>query len=283
MKRNDTFRIALLALLLLGVRQTGYAQTTIPDVAWEVANWPGFRPGVIPFTSQTQETSGEDWAYDVELSRNTSGAPDGYIFAGYTTGPGSSFDGTCFSVNSLKSGARPKMFKTDLQGKVLWYKVYGGASDTRGTGGGVGEINAVIQTADGGYLGVGYSRNYGPALAYNPTGPTPSPALSEPPQSIGRTECPTYNGRNTRDRRIYVVKVDPSGNVQWEYLYGTFPNFNIDRGAIRFGRLPIAMRGTWLRPLMGVTASWEIRLTTTQHFQSRISLIRIQPPLSLAI
>ncbi|ARA94500.1 hypothetical protein AWN76_015935 [Rhodothermaceae bacterium RA] len=160
-----------------------------------MATWAPWKPGGA---TQVQDSTGEDWAYDIEISYS-GGSPDGYIYAGYTTFPGYQFPSGSWSCTNLTKGCSiPKLFKTDLEGNLLWYKHY---SENEG------ELTAVIQTSDGGYLAVGRSREWDTRLTYyGKTSSTSNLSCSSNCQSL--------------PRNIYAVKTEADGTVEWEKLYG---------------------------------------------------------------
>jgi hypothetical protein len=191
-------RLLSLLLILLGVAlPLQPLQAQEPAVQWEMATWSPTRPGG---SAQTQATSGEDWAYDVAVSY-TNGVADGYIVSGYSTFQGVYYPTPapgCFLCpdNSFAGCSKAKLFKTDLNGKLLWYHDYGQSA---------AELYAVIQTLDGGYLAVG--RTYQRGLTYY------SPNHLE---GISLNSC---SANHTR-RNAYVVKVGSDGTVVWEKSYG---------------------------------------------------------------
>jgi len=69
------------------------------------------------------------------------------------------------------------LIKTDAAGNKLWDKTYGGVKDD--------EAHAVIQTADRGYIIVGYTAS---------------------------------SGAGSKD--VWLIKTDSSGNDQWKRTYG---------------------------------------------------------------
>lgn len=192
-----TIRIVI-ALAVLAVPIILYAQEQEPEAHWEMATWAPRNPDGMP---QTQDTSGEDWAYDVAVSYS-GGSPDGYVYAGYTTFPDYPFlggGGPCLAQHLTKGCARPKLFKTDLNGNLLWYEHY-----TKNEG----DLKAVIPISGGGYLAVGRSREWDNRLTYyGKTASTNSLTCS--------SGCP---------RNIYAIKVDASGTKVWEKLYGIVDN-----------------------------------------------------------
>jgi hypothetical protein len=191
-------RLLSLLLILQGVAlPLQPLQAQEPAVQWEMATWSPTRPGG---SAQTQATSGEDWAYDVAVSY-TNGVADGYIISGYSTFQGVYYPTPapgCFLCpdNSFEGCSKAKLFKTDLNGKLLWYHDYGQSA---------AELYAVIQTLDGGYLAVG--RTYQRGLTYY------SPNHLE---GISLNSC---SANHTR-RNAYVVKIGSDGTVVWEKSYG---------------------------------------------------------------
>jgi len=75
--------------------------------------------------------------------------------------------------------------KTDSSGDMLWSRVYGGTGNDG--------ASSVIQTSDGGYALIGYTYSYGAGQ----------------PSSSG-----------TGQSNVWLVKTDPSGNMQWSKPYG---------------------------------------------------------------
>jgi hypothetical protein len=109
--------------------------------------------------NQTYGGTGTD--FDYRLIHTADG---GYAMAGYT--------------NSFGAGGMDCwLVKTDALGNMQWNQTYGG------TGGDYG--SRVLQTADGGYVMIGYTSSFG----------------------AGGTD-------------FYVVKTDAAGNVQWNQTYG---------------------------------------------------------------
>jgi len=132
--------------------------------------------------------------------------------------------------------------KLDSAGNTEWSKVYDGDDDD--------EATSVLQTSDGGYIIAGYTKttnNLGdiptatPGIKYwilkldasgNTTwSKTYSGSLSNFARSIIQTADGGYivagdsysdaeNYEGSRDYDYYVIKIDSSGNVQWQKKYG---------------------------------------------------------------
>src|SRR5690606_341982 len=75
------------------------------------------------------------------------------------------------------------IFKTDVENNLLWSKTYGGSNDDRAT--------KIISTTDGGFAVLGYSRS---------------------------TDGDVSNNNGFYD--YWLLKLDASGNLQWEKCYG---------------------------------------------------------------
>ncbi|AXT52046.1 hypothetical protein D1818_14810 [Aquimarina sp. BL5] len=104
------------------------------------------------------------------------------------------------------------VLKISPEGTVVWSKTYGGTGDDRG--------QRVIKTNDGGYALVGYSRS----------------ADGDVSENAGLQD-------------YWMVKIDASGNLQWEKSFG-FPG--IDRA---FSIVQTADNGYFLTGFLDVTAS----------------------------
>jgi hypothetical protein len=74
--------------------------------------------------------------------------------------------------------------KLDASGTIIWKKTYGGASDD--------VANSIIETIDGGFLVAGYSNSN--------DGDTP--------------------GNNQGGSDVWLIKLDNSGNIEWQKQYG---------------------------------------------------------------
>jgi len=191
-----------------------------PAVEWRNTSWYPIHPATQAPISHA--ASSEDWWY----GHNNSYKDDllnGYICVGYskfaTTGPDAwvpteaSYDG-CYDGGS---GIRVTMGLISPNGQeVVWTKAY---SD--------GELYSVLQTDDGGYIAVGRSmstrKNDGSDLIYNPTSSGTTDHFSE---SAGHCNLGgVYEDHEFSVRHGYVIRVDASGNVVWEYIYG-YPDFS---------------------------------------------------------
>ena len=115
--------------------------------------------GVKPSWTKTYGGSYDDCGYSVNQT-----ADGGYIIVGVTYSYG-------------VGGSDAWVVKTDAYGNVRWQKSYGGVADDGGL--------AIIQTKDGGYVMVGYTRSY---------------------------------GRGSED--VWVVKMDANGDIEWQKAYG---------------------------------------------------------------
>ncbi|RYE13050.1 MAG: hypothetical protein EOP51_30425 [Sphingobacteriales bacterium] len=106
----------------------------------------------------------------------------GYIAAGYTTSSNSGGVSGIFS----NGNADAWIVKLDIAGNVQWQKLLGGsASDV---------VNSIIQTPDGGYIGVGTSAS----------------------SNTGTLLGVSNNGGDD----VWVIKMDIAGNLEWQRLLG---------------------------------------------------------------
>jgi len=118
--------------------------------------------------------SEDDTFHDV-----TATSDGGFIALGYSQ----SIDGDI--IDNISQVNMYWLVKTDSEGNIQWSKTYGGTDDDRG--------EQIIQTSDGGYAMIGYSRS------------------SDGDVSI-----------NEGFQDHWVVKLDAQGEIQWEKSYG-FP------------------------------------------------------------
>ncbi len=206
---------------LLSFSQSG----VIPPTQWHRSDWFPEHPVNGP---QTQDESGDEWWYDHKTSRDINGDINGFVCAGYMTGRNYFYDETLDDgvyVSSAGTTWDCKYFETQnnqrgslfaamglvsVDGKRLeWYKKFS-----------LGTFFKVIQLDDGSYVGVGESKATrdvsGDPLYYNPGQyPYPDNYFSSGDETTGFKS------------HIYVVKVDNSGNLLWEYIYG-MQNFYTD-------------------------------------------------------
>ncbi len=101
---------------------------------------------------------------------------------------------------SLLSGQPPVagpfnalVIKTDANGNELWTRIYGGA--------GRDEAKGVTPTQDGNYLIIGYAQSYGGQTSTNPDG-------------------------NYQLEDLFLIKVDPNGNILWQKAKGNRPTIS---------------------------------------------------------
>jgi hypothetical protein len=206
----------LVLTIFVFVALHGFSQA--PGVEWEYSYWAPTHP---INGSQTSNESGEDWFYDHKISLNALGKANGYICAGYSTyveWAAEEVNG-CYSNNPL-GNEECRHFETinnrrgsnlavislvDLNGGIVWYKTY-----TEGW------FYKVIQTSDGGYLGIGPTQSTkdenGLPLHYNPN------------QTTGNLTDNFSDGsactKGIERRKVSLVKTDANGNIQWQYIYG---------------------------------------------------------------
>lgn len=114
--------------------------------------------GVLEW-SQTYGTEAFDMGHDIGQTTD-----DGYIIFGYTESYGA-------------AGRDVQLIKTDDAGHTVWIQTFGGSGEDRAVRG--------LQTADGGYLAVGYTRSYG----------------------AGNWD-------------VYLLRTDPDGHELWVQVFG---------------------------------------------------------------
>jgi len=140
----------------------------------------------------------------------------GYVLAGYTT--------------SFGAGAADGRFiKVDSSGNLLWSQTYGGT--------GVDDIVSMVKTSDGGYALVGFTRSFGAGgtdfwlvkvdsegvLQWNKTygGPSDDSAHTVIQTSDGGYALAGFtNSFGQGDKDFWLVKVDSSGNMDWNKTFG---------------------------------------------------------------
>ncbi len=130
----------------------------------------------------------------------------GYVFAGYTQ----SIDGDI--TDKTASDSDFWVLKLSTDGETLWTKTYGGTGDDR--------AEKIINTTDGGYALVGYSRS--------------------------ADEDATVNA-GLQD--YWIVKIDAEGTIQWEKSFGFA---GIDRA---FSLIQTQDGGYFITGFLDVTAS----------------------------
>jgi hypothetical protein len=140
----------------------------------------------------------------------------GYIFSGYTGSYGA-------------GGYDVWLVKTDSVGNVDWNKTYGGALDDRATD--------MCKTSDGGYAIAGYTYSFGAGgtdfwlIKVNATGDvqwnkTYGGTGNDQPYFVAQTNDGGYaltgqtNSTGAGDLDIWLVKVNATGNMQWNKTYG---------------------------------------------------------------
>lgn len=158
--------------------------------------------------SKTFGTTGVEVGYSIQ--RTTDG---GYIVAGSTTSYGGGLDDVY-------------LIKLDVNGTAEWTKTFGG--------GGVEVGREVKQTADGGYVIVGYS---GTSAAFdifliktdNKGGTEWTKMIGGSGFDVGNSIKETVDGYiiagetssiGSGDSDFYLVKTDISGNVKWQKAFG---------------------------------------------------------------
>lgn len=216
------YKKKLLTAILVGFIKFTFAQA--PAIDWQYEYWAPTNPGTG--LTQTQNQSGEDWFYYHKSSLDANLEQNGSICAGYSNfvnyyGPETAdgcYDrpvGTSYNCNDFESPGNKKgnvlsaMSLLDINGSTVWFKLCL-----------EGWFYKVIQTSDGGYVGVGPTRATqdlsGNPLYYNPnqTSGHVTDAFT-----VSGGSC-THGGASGNKRKIQLVKLDRNGNLVWQYIYG---------------------------------------------------------------
>jgi uncharacterized delta-60 repeat protein len=161
---------------------------------------------------KTYGGAGEDWAWSIQQTSD-----GGYIVGGWTTSYGAGMDDAW-------------VLKLNSTGGVTWQKTYGGIYDDR--------VYSVQQTSDGGYIVAGYTDSSGDGqndhiwvLKLNSTGgvtwqKTYGGSSSDEAYSVKQTSDGGYivagwtYSFGPGSINIWVLKLDPTGNVTWQKAYG---------------------------------------------------------------
>ncbi|MFZ4798599.1 MAG: T9SS type A sorting domain-containing protein [Bacteroidia bacterium] len=218
-------KLIICCMLLIGFTKC-YAQNPIypipPALEWQKSYWPTTRPvmGSSTFVNQTRAESGEDWFYSVAKSKEN-GVQNGYIGSGYNSYPNwkviettgcldYEFTNECDEfeeTNHNKGMTIGQISFIDIDGNKLWHKNLK-----------QGELTNVIQTNDGNYLAVGTTMAT-EGVGYNPSTGNINGNFFKKRDEINNIdhEC----GSSYRNqRKAYLVKVKPNGEIIWQFIYG---------------------------------------------------------------
>jgi hypothetical protein len=171
------------------------------------------------WSKQYGSNTEEETAYSMESTSD-----GGYILAGRTTFPGAgNYD---VWVVKLNAG-----------GSLIWHKIFGGADED--------VARSVQPTADGGYVVAGWTRSFGAAgydvwvvkLASSGDiswqkrygGPNEDKAFSIVQAADGGYAVAGSTNSWGGGGDIWVLKLDPGGNISWQRSYGSAYGF--DRGS----------------------------------------------------
>ncbi|MBN2100197.1 MAG: fibronectin type III domain-containing protein [Dehalococcoidia bacterium] len=159
--------------------------------------------------SKTFGGSSGDYAYSVQQTSD-----GGYVMTGYTNSYG-------------VGGSDVWLIKTNASGTVEWDETYGGSDDDCGF--------SVQQTADGGYVIVGYTNSYGAGLSDVWLVKTDASGNQQWAKTFGGSDDDVGShvqqtadggyvvGGSTNDAAggdILLIKTDASGNQQWAQTLG---------------------------------------------------------------
>ncbi|MFT5891113.1 MAG: hypothetical protein ACI9Y7_001213 [Dokdonia sp.] len=176
-------RKRILTLLLLSIFMIGCSEdesTPQPESTDPETEDPNTDPETEdPVTITVDFTSVYGGSEDDTFHDVTATNDGGFIALGYSQSIDGDITDNTTQVNMYW------LVKTDSAGNIQWSKTYGGTDDDRG--------EEVIQTSDGGYAMIGYSRS-----------------------SDGHVS----NNEGFQDH--WIVKLDAQGEIQWEKSYG-FP------------------------------------------------------------
>ena len=207
----------LFTTLFLWISLSLFAQ--VPEIEW-TKNYGG---------------SGTDYMYGSTLIQQTTDG--GYIMAAMTT----SNDG---DISENNGDADYWVVKLDEAGNIQWEKSYGGS--------GYDEPKSIQQTADGGYIVVGYSTSNDGDISENHGGSdywlvklddagniewdkSYGGSESEDTKVVRQTEDGGYiiaGGSRSTDGDVegndggilgyWIIKVDETGNLEWQQFYGNY-------------------------------------------------------------
>ena len=197
-----------------------FSQT--PAIDWQYSYWSSQHPDNGNYIPQNE--SGEDWFFDHKISLDKiKPESNGYICAGYSTIVewAAEENNGCYSNNPLgcpkchdfesygnrRGSNLSVMSLVGLDGVSKWYHTYN-----------EGWFYKVIQTSDGGYLGIGPT--------FSTEKPNGNPLIYNPNQG-GNISNTFLNGisciKGSAKRKACLVKTDKNGIVQWQYIYGMEP------------------------------------------------------------
>ena len=231
-------KLIILSLLLFSVFSLSAQQA--PGVAWRTIDYEHYTPDFPtaihipglneygPNEYQHQEDTGEDWWMDITNAYDGSGNHIGYMVAGFSRWIGYTINsfgigGGCNSdlngtynqyddcdgrvVNNTMTPYVGTAGLYDLNGKQVWTKYYSLDGDA---------YFGIIRDSDGNYLMIGNTRDvidpYGNLIPHNPD------LLS----NIGGIDLRTFTECGTKVKRMLITKIDPNGNILWNYTYA-FP------------------------------------------------------------
>lgn len=215
----------------------------VPEVAWKQITWAYLNPDGTE--NETAEDSGEDWWYS-HIKVFKAGVHVGYMTTGYIrppvnliTNPSTTND-TYLNVSNSRYLFSPNMFLgdgegdcehldtdpirrgatvgnaafSDIAGNVIWNYPYNSF-----------DIQQALQINDNEFLLIGSTLSTtkfddgGKPLIYNPD----SCASTTPFSPANNTDLmsqdqPSITGNGIK--HMYIAKIDASGKIIWEYIYG---------------------------------------------------------------
>jgi len=161
---------------------------------------------------------GLSWEYLLSVAETADG---GFVAAGYTTSSGAG------SMDMY-------LLRIDAQGKELWSRTFGGA--------GQDVAQAVTETPDGSLLLAGYTNSHGAGKDDVYVVKTDAAGNEQWSQTYGDKEpdlamdilvdsqgnylvAGATGSFQANKRDVYVIKLDPDGNILWSQLYGQSDDF----------------------------------------------------------
>lgn len=240
---------SIIFLLLLIITNSFLQSQTLapPTIDWQSVS---YMDEDINGNPSTQNDSGEEWWYE-HKNIYVSGIHTGYVTVGYSSlvskgngpadlntyndvvnyyneGTNSYYNpivATDYDYNNVtpngdctdrdyagehRTPVRGTVALNDLNGNMIWCKAFTS-----------GEMQGVVQAGNyiyviGSHFGTRPLNNHSAFLTYNPTLSNPTNDFSILSVGLSPMSIPSSDVK----RRIYVAKLDLSGNILWEHIYG---------------------------------------------------------------
>ncbi len=205
-----------------------------------------------------QTYSGSGWAYAYSVVQASDG---GYALAG-TTNP------------HMRLAEDFWLAKTDAKGSIEWTKTYNNS-------GGAG-ASAMVRTSNGGYTLAGYIGGFGPmwiwvvnldsngSMIWNSTWPgNPQPMGADCLIQTNDGGCvvtgyaSSLRGFNGLQSYLFIFKLSPDGNLQWDQTYSTLDDRNSALYAVQTKDDSYVLAGTMLSNTTGLETIWFAKVDST--------------------